>query len=45
MALAKAFGVRRRQVWLVAGEKSRDKVVAFDAPAEDVAVRVAELRG
>lgn len=35
-AVAEAFGVRRRQVALVAGATSRDKVVAVDAPASDV---------
>ena len=31
--LAEAFGVPRRQVTLLRGEKSRDKVVRIDAPA------------
>ena len=40
-ALARAFGVRRQDVVIVAGEKSRDKVVELpDDPA-----RLAELRG
>ncbi len=40
-ALAKAFGVRRQDVVIVAGEKSRDKVVELpDDPG-----RLDELRG
>ncbi len=29
-AVAEAFGLRRRQVWLVSGATSRDKVVGLD---------------
>ncbi len=40
-ALARAFGVRRQDVVIVAGEKSRDKVVELP----DDHSRLAELRG
>ena len=42
-AVAKAFGVRRRQVRPVAGVTSRDKVIEIDLAADDVATRLAEL--
>lgn len=42
-AVAEAFGVRRRDVDLVSGATSRDKVVEVDLPASDVAARLAEL--
>ncbi|WP_372594290.1 DUF167 domain-containing protein [Actinotalea sp.] len=44
-AVAKAFGLRRRQVALVAGLTSRDKVVELDLDAAVAAGRLAELRG
>lgn len=43
-ALADAFGVRHRQVHLVSGATSRDKVVEIDLPPADVALRLADLR-
>lgn|SRR5690554_417202 len=42
-AVAKAFGVRPREVELVSGATSRDKVVAIDLPDDDVRARLAEL--
>ncbi len=42
-AVAAAFGVRPRQVRLVSGATSRDKVVEVDLPAAEVAERLAEL--
>ncbi len=42
-AVAEAFGLRRRQVWLVAGATSRDKVVGLDLDGEAAERRVAEL--
>ncbi|NUU18214.1 DUF167 domain-containing protein [Cellulomonas humilata] len=44
-ALAKAFGVRPRQVRLVSGATSRDKLVEVDADEVELAGRLAELRG
>ena len=44
-ALAEALGVRPRQVRLVSGATSRDKVVEVDADDAEVAVRLALLRG
>ena len=47
-ALAKALGVRPRQVRLVSGATSRDKVVEVDTVDSEiaaVAVRLAALRG
>lgn len=44
-AMATAFGLRRRQVRLVSGATSRDKVVALDLDTAAAARRVAELRG
>ena len=44
-ALAEALGVRPRQVRLVSGATSRDKVVEVDADDAEVAVRLAALRG
>jgi uncharacterized protein len=38
-ALAEAFGVRRRDITLVTGATSRDKVVDIDGPAGDLAGR------
>ncbi|MBB4910324.1 DUF167 domain-containing protein [Actinophytocola algeriensis] len=40
-ALARAFGVRRQDVVIVAGERSRDKVVELPDDHD----RLAELRG
>jgi hypothetical protein len=42
-AVAEAFGLRRRQVWLVAGATSRDKVVGLDLNRAAAERRVAEL--
>lgn len=42
-AVARAFGVRRRQVALVAGATSRDKVVEVSLPAAVVAETLAAL--
>jgi len=44
-ALAEALGLRPRQVRLVSGATSRDKVVEVDADDAEVAVRLAVLRG
>ena len=44
-ALAEALGVRPRQVRLVSGATSRDKVVEVDADDAEVAARLALLRG
>jgi uncharacterized protein len=41
LALARAFGVRKQDVVIVAGERSRDKVVELP----DDHARLAELRG
>jgi uncharacterized protein YggU (UPF0235/DUF167 family) len=43
-ALAAALGVRRRQVTLVAGATSRDKVVEVTGAPGDVEERIAALR-
>lgn len=43
-AVATAFGLRRRQVRLVSGATSRDKVVALDLDPADAERRLAELR-
>ena len=43
-ALAKAFGVRPRQVRLVSGATSRDKLVEIDGDEAQVAARLEELR-
>jgi hypothetical protein len=43
-AVAVAFGLRRRQVWLVSGATSRDKVVGLDLDPAAVASREVELR-
>ena len=44
-AVADAFGVRPRQVRLVAGATSRTKVVEIEADPEQVAIRCDELLG
>jgi uncharacterized protein len=44
-ALSEAFDVGRRQVSLVTGAASRDKVVDIDGPAEDVLARRDHLLG
>ena len=44
-AVAKALGVRRRQVTLVRGLRSRDKVVGIEDPPPGCADLVARLRG
>ncbi|WP_436773862.1 DUF167 domain-containing protein [Yinghuangia sp. YIM S09857] len=44
-ALAAALGVRRRQITLVTGATSRDKVVEVAEPPPDLAVTLAALRG
>ena len=44
-AVADAFGVRRREVVLVSGRASRDKVVDIDGAADDLAHRLAALLG
>jgi uncharacterized protein len=44
-ALAGAFGVRRRDVLIVSGERSRDKLIGLDpAPADAVSKLAALLR-
>ncbi|WP_233160162.1 DUF167 family protein [Pseudonocardia sp. MH-G8] len=42
-ALAAAFGVRRRDVEIVAGTRGRDKVVAVRGDQEEVTARLAEF--
>jgi len=44
-AVAAAFGVRRRDVTLVTGATSRDKVVEIDGDADDLAARRGTLLG
>jgi hypothetical protein len=44
-ALADALGVRRRQVTLVTGAASRDKVVEVAEPPADLDATLARLRG
>ncbi len=44
VALARALGVRRRQVSLHIGQTSRDKVVAIVDPPVDVEDRLTRLR-
>jgi hypothetical protein len=41
--LAGAFGTRRRDVQVVAGERSRDKLVELDPAPRDAAARLAAL--
>jgi uncharacterized protein YggU (UPF0235/DUF167 family) len=43
VAVAAAFGLRRRHVHLLAGATSRDKVVGIDLPQADVDARATEL--
>src|SRR5437879_3155044 len=42
-ALAAAFGVRRQDVVLVAGDRGRDKIVEIDPAPGDAARRLADL--
>lgn len=42
-ALATAFGVRRSEVRIVAGERGRDKIVELSSPSEHTAERLAAL--
>lgn len=44
-AVADAFGVRRRQVTLVTGATSRDKVVDIDGAGDELSARRATLLG
>lgn len=44
-AVAAALGVRRRQVRLVSGATSRDKVLAIDDPPPDLDTVLARLLG
>ena len=44
-AVAKAFGVRRQDVAIVAGDRGRDKVIELDPAPEDAARRLADLLG
>jgi uncharacterized protein len=44
-AVAEAFGVRRRDVSLVMGATSRDKVVEIDGAAADLAARRDSMLG
>ena len=43
-AVAAAFGVRRRQVWLVSGATSRNKLIEIDGDQAELAARLAALR-
>ncbi len=45
VAVAEAFGLRRRQVALLTGATSRDKVVVLELDPVLAGRRVAELRG
>jgi uncharacterized protein len=45
IALANALGVRRRSLRLVAGERSRVKVVEVSGPPADLASRLATWAG
>jgi uncharacterized protein len=42
-AVAEAFGVRVRQVAIVSGERSRDKLIALTAPPQDAPQRLHTL--
>jgi uncharacterized protein (TIGR00251 family) len=42
-AVAAAFGVRRQQVSIVAGERSRDKLIELDPAPDRAAERLAAL--
>lgn len=42
-AVAKAFGLRPRQVTLVAGERSRTKILDLELDADVASARLAEL--
>ena len=44
-AVAEAFGLRRRQVDLAGGARSRDKLVAVELDQAAADLRAAELRG
>jgi uncharacterized protein (TIGR00251 family) len=44
-ALADAFGVRRRQVVIVSGERARDKVVEIDPEPPEGARLLADMLG
>ncbi|HEY0638607.1 MAG TPA: DUF167 family protein, partial [Pseudonocardiaceae bacterium] len=44
-ALAAAFGVRARDLVIVAGERGRDKVVELSRPPAGAAARLSELLG
>jgi len=44
-ALAKAFGVRRQDVVIVAGERGRDKIVELDPEPDDAPVTLTRLLG
>ncbi len=44
-AVAAAFGLRARQVTVVAGERSRTKVLELDCPAGEGRARLLELLG
>jgi uncharacterized protein (TIGR00251 family) len=43
-AVAAAFGVRRRQVALVSGASSRDKIAEIDGDPAELTARLATLR-
>lgn len=44
-AVAEAFGVRRRDVRLVTGETSRDKVVEIAGEESELTAKIIDLRG
>lgn len=44
VALAKAFGVKRRQVFLITGAISRDKVVEIEGDMEQLQTTLLQLR-
>jgi Uncharacterized conserved protein len=42
-AVAAAFGLRRREVTIVSGQRGRDKVIELDGPDADLEARFVQL--